>query len=82
MNPRLPENFCKRKFSGDFRERQHIGKRRSLEAELKEQEELLENAGGFLEVVGRYLEVQERKPEVLHEFVGRVVVHGRLRRRK
>ena len=62
--------------------RQHIGKRRSLEAELKEQEELLENAGGFLEVVGRYQEVQERKPEVLHEFVGRVVVHGRLRRRK
>lgn len=54
----------------------------SLEAELKEQEENLESVDRFLEIVDRYLDIRELTPEILHEFVDRIVVHERSERWK
>ena len=47
----------------------------SLEAELKEREEGLENADTFLEGVGMYPNIHELSLELLREFVARMVVH-------
>ena len=52
----------------------------SLEAELKEREEGLENADRFLEGVDLYLDIQELTLELLLEFVDRMVVHERSER--
>lgn len=46
-----------------------------LEVELEEQEANIQS-------VDRYLEIQELTPEVLHEFVERIVVHERSERWK
>ena len=53
-----------------------------LEAELEEQEANLQGVDNFLAVVDRYLDIQELTPEVLHEFVERIVVHERSERWK
>ena len=52
----------------------------SLEAELKEREEGLENADRFLEGVDLYLDIQELTLELLLEFVDRMVIHERSER--
>lgn len=53
-----------------------------LEAELEEQEANIQGVDRFLAVVDRYLDIQELTPEILHEFVERIVVHERSERRK
>ena len=53
-----------------------------LEAELEEQEANIQGGDQFLNIVDRYLDIQELTPEILHEFVERIVVHERSERWK
>lgn len=53
-----------------------------LEAELSEQEANIQGVDQFLKVVDCYLDIQELTPEILHEFVERIVVHERSERWK
>lgn len=43
-----------------------------LEVELEEQEANIQGVNQFLNIVDRYLDVQELTPEILHEFVARI----------
>lgn len=53
-----------------------------LEAELEEQEANIQGTDQFLNIVDRYLDIQELTPEILHEFVERIIVHERSERWK
>lgn len=53
-----------------------------LEAERQEQEEGIQKVSKFLDVVDRYLDIQELTTEILHEFVVHIVAHKRSERWK
>lgn len=53
---------------------EHIAR---LETELDKQQNELDNAGNFLSIVDRHLEVPELTPEILREFVHHITVHER-----
>ena len=50
--------------------------------ELEDQEENIQGLDQLLQVVDRYLNIQELTPEILHEFVERILVHERSEGRK
>lgn len=53
-----------------------------METELEDQEENIQGVDQLLQVVDRYLNIQELTPEILHEFVERILVHERSEGRK
>ena len=53
-----------------------------METELEDQEENIQRVDQLLQVVDRYLNIQELTPEILHEFVERILVHERSEGRK
>ena len=53
-----------------------------METELEDQEENIQGVDQLLQVVDRYLIIQELTPEILHEFVERILVHERSEGRK
>ena len=53
-----------------------------METELEDQEETFREWISSLQVVDRYLNIQELTPEILHEFVERILVHERSEGRK
>ncbi len=48
----------------------------------RNQEENVRGVDQLLQVVDRYLNIQELTPEILHEFVERILVHERSEGRK
>lgn len=48
-----------------------------LEQEINAEEDRMLNADRFLKVVQRYTEIQELTPEVVREFIEKIVVHER-----
>ena len=48
-----------------------------LEQEINTEKERMLNADRFLKVVQRYTEIQELTPEIVREFIEKIVVHER-----
>ena len=48
-----------------------------LEQEINTEKERMLNADLFLKVVQRYTEIQELTPEIVREFIEKIVVHER-----
>ena len=48
-----------------------------LEKEINSQKEQLLNADRFMKVVDKYLDIKELTPEIVREFIDRIVIHER-----
>lgn len=46
-----------------------------LEQELSELERQSVNVDKFLKIVRRYTEIEELTPAIVHEFIGRIIIH-------
>lgn len=58
---------------------QRLGK---LEQEISSGKDTMLNADRFMAVVDRYTDIQELKPEIVREFIEKIVVHERSERWK
>lgn len=54
----------------------------TLEEEISTQQDKLLNADRFLAIVDKYTDIQELTPEIVREFIDRIVVHERSERWK
>ena len=48
-----------------------------LEKEINSQKEQLLNADRFMKAVDKYLDIKELTPEIVREFIDRIVIHER-----
>lgn len=49
---------------------------KALERELAEKEKHSVNVGRFISCVKKYTDIQELTPEILHEFIDKIIVHA------
>ena len=79
----LSEQQFKMLTSGYEAEKQELIERSEiLEKELSSQKEQLLNADRFLKVVDKYIDIKELTPEIVREFIDRIVIRERSERWK
>jgi len=79
----LSEQQFKMLTAGYEAEKQELIERSEvLEKELSSQKEQLLNADRFLKVVDKYIDIKELTPEIVREFIDRIVIHERSERWK